>query len=195
MPKLDQIQTFERLQARLADLKAGKEVAAREIRALLTPEQIIEMDAAWVEQHELRKKRRAKTKEEELALGWKTKREVHIDAYEKAISEIDLVEAFKKLQRDAEIRQMKIYMVSYGKAIDEGKDKTTAKNIANNDLTRAGLTRMDGQIVRHLSKRDREVNAMEMALLKSFEAEMTEDEFEQAEILRDHEQAVRSKRR
>jgi hypothetical protein len=194
MPKLDQIQTFERLQARLADLKAGKEVAAREIRALLTPEQIMEMDAAWVEQHELRKKRRAKTKEEELALGWKTKREVHIDAYEKAISEIDLVEAFKKLQRDAEIRQMKIYMASYGKAIDDGKDKTTAKNIANNDLTRAGLTRMDGQTVSHISKRDKEVNAMEMALLKSFEAEMTDDECEQAEILRAHEQAVRKRR-
>ena len=79
MPKLDLTHIAERLQERLADLKAGKEVAAREIRALLDDKQLAAMDVAWAEQQELRKERRAK-----IALGWKTKREIHIEAYENA---------------------------------------------------------------------------------------------------------------
>ena len=79
MPKLDITHIAERLQERLTDLKAGKEIAAREIRALLNDEQLTAMDAAWTEQQALRKKKKARTKEEELALGWKTKREIHIE--------------------------------------------------------------------------------------------------------------------
>lgn len=55
MPKLDLTHIADRLKARLAELKAGKEVAAREIRALLNDEQLAAMDAAWVEQQDLRK--------------------------------------------------------------------------------------------------------------------------------------------
>ena len=173
MPKLDLTHIAERLKARLADLKEGKEVAAREIRALLNDEQLTAMDAAWAEQQALRKVRRAKTKEEELELGWKTKREIHIAAYESALTEADdlQVGAWEKKQRDAEIRQAKIYMDSYSKAIEDGKDKTTAKNIANNDLTRAGLRRLDGEVVGHFNKRDREVNAMEDALREQLKDE------------------------
>ena len=43
---------------------------------------------------------------------------------------------------------------------------SVAKNIANNDLTRAGLKRIDGEVIGHFNKRDREVNAMEDALRK-----------------------------
>lgn len=170
MPKLDLTHIAERLKARLANLKEGKEVAAREIRALLNDEQLTVMDAAWAEQQALRKVGRAKT-EEELKLGWKTKREIHIAAYESALTEADdlQVGAWEKKQRDAEIRQAKIYMDSYSKAIEDGKDKTTAKNIANNDLTRAGLRRLDGEVVGHFNKRDREVNAMEDALKELLE--------------------------
>ena len=168
MPKLDLTHIAERLQERLTDLKAGKEVAAREIRALLNDEQLIAMDAAWAEQQELRKKKKARTKEAELALGWKSKREIHIEAYENALNEAgDLqVGAWKKKLRDAEIRQARIYFESYGKAIDKGKDAITAKNIANNDLTRAGLNRLDHETVSRFSKRDKEVNKMEDALLE-----------------------------
>lgn len=167
MPKLDLTHIAERLQERLTDLKTGKEIAAREIRALLNDEQLAAMDAAWAEQQELRKKKKARTKEEELALGWKTKREIHIEAYESALNEAsDLqVGAWQKKLSDAEIRQARIYFESYGKAIDDGKTPDVAKNIANNDLTRAGLKRLDGiETVGWLSKRDKEVNEMEDAL-------------------------------
>jgi hypothetical protein len=79
MPKLDGTHLPDRLSARLYAPKAGEEVAARDIRALLSDEQIKVMDAAWEVQQELRKKK-AKTKDEEKALGWKTKREIHIEA-------------------------------------------------------------------------------------------------------------------
>ena len=167
MPKLDITHIAERLKERLTDLKAGKEIAAREIRALLNDEQLTAMDAAWTEQQELRKKKKARTKEDELALGWKTKREIHIEAYENALNEAsDLqVGAWQKKLSDVEIRQARIYFESYGKAIDDGKASDVAKNIANNDLTRAGLSRLDGkETVSWLSKRDKEVNEMEDAL-------------------------------
>ena len=167
MPKLDITHIAERLQERLTDLKAGKEIAAREIRALLNDEQLTAMDAAWSEQQELRKKKKARTKEDELALGWKTKREIHIEAYENALNEAgDLqVDAWQKKLRDADIRQVKIYFESYNKAIGEDKTPNVAKNIANNDLTRAGLKRLDGEETAcRLSKRDKEVNDMEDAL-------------------------------
>ena len=83
MPKLDGTHLPQRLAERLADLKADKEVAARDVKALLNDEQIAEMDAAWKEQQALRKVKRARTKEEEQELGWKTKREIYIEAYEK----------------------------------------------------------------------------------------------------------------
>jgi hypothetical protein len=57
MPKLDGTNLPSRLESRLAELRAGKEVAARDIRAPLSDEQIAEMDAAWAAQQELRKKR------------------------------------------------------------------------------------------------------------------------------------------
>lgn len=169
MPKLDLTHIAERLQERLTDLKAGKEVAAREIRALLNDKQLTAMDAAWAEQQELCKKKKAKTKEDEPALGWKTKREIHIDAYDKALNEAnDLqVGAWKKKLSNAEVRQARIYFESYGKAIDDGKAPNVAKNIANNDLTRAGLKRLDGEeAVSQFSKRDKEVNEVEEALLE-----------------------------
>jgi len=69
----------------LEELQQGKEVAARDLRALLSKEQVAAMDAAWAEQQELRKKKRARTKEEEAALGWKTKRDIHIEALQSAL--------------------------------------------------------------------------------------------------------------
>ncbi len=111
------------------------------------------------------KKRRAKTKEE-LEVGWKTKREVHIAAYENALIDAEALKvgAWEKKQRNAEIRQARIYFESYGKAINDGKSAATAKNIANNDLTRAGLKRLDDANVSRINKRDKEVNEKEATL-------------------------------
>jgi hypothetical protein len=192
MPKLDGTHLPQRLAERLADLKADKEVAARDVKALLTDEQITEMEAAWAEQQALRKVKRARTKEEEKELGWKTKREIYIEAYENALSEAneDQVDAWNNKLRDAEIRQARIYFEAYGKARDDGKDVQTSKNLANNSLTAAGLRRLDGEVVGHLNVRDKEVWAMEDAIRAEIRKNMTPEELEQLEVLEEHEMAV-----
>ena len=82
MPKLDPFQISSRLHDKLEDLLAGKEVAARDLKVLLSDERLAAMEQAWAEQKALRKKKRARTKEEEAALGWKSKRQIQIDAVE-----------------------------------------------------------------------------------------------------------------
>jgi hypothetical protein len=123
MPKLDGTHIEGRLRERLEKLRSGEEVAKREIEALLSDRQIDAMDAAWAEQQQLRKQKRARTKEEEIALGWKTKREIQIEAYERAIAQADMamLETLEGLQRKAEVRQARIYLDSYFKATKEGK--------------------------------------------------------------------------
>lgn len=192
MPKLDGTHLPQRIEQRLADLKADKEVAARDIKVLLSDEQVAEMDAAWEQQQALRKGKRARTKEEERELGWKTKREIYIEAYEKALSEAkdDQVDAWTKKLRDAEIRQARIYFETYRKARDDRKDIQTAKNMANNALTAAGLSRLDGEVVGHLSKRDKEVWEMEEAIRAQIRKNMTPEELEQLEMLEEHEKAL-----
>jgi hypothetical protein len=147
MPKLDGTHLPGRLAERLADLKADKEVAARDIKALLNDEQIAAMEAAWAEQQALRKVKRARTKEEEKELGWKTKREIHIEAYERAVKEANdgVLKEFERLQMEATKRQMRIYIDTMAEALKAGKDEDVAKNLANNALTQAKLNRMDSK--------------------------------------------------
>ena len=153
------------------------------------------MDAAWAEQQALRKKKRARTNEEEVAFGWKTKREIHIETYEQALVQADdgMLETFEQLQRDAKVRQARIYMESYSKAIDAGKTEEVAKSLANNDLTRAGLNRIDGQRLVYQSKRDSEVWKMEQQILGRIRSEMTPEELEQIELAEEHEKALRER--
>lgn len=195
MPKLDGTHIEGRLRERLEKLRSGEAVAKREIEALLSDRQIDAMNSAWEAQQALRKQKRARTKEEEAALGWKTKREIQIEAYERAIAEADaaMLATLEGLQDKAKVRQAKIYLDSYFKATKEGKTPDVARNLANNDLTRAGLKRVDGQIVGHQSKRDREVWEMEQQILGRIRSEMTPEELEQLELAEEHEKAIREK--
>jgi hypothetical protein len=197
MPKLDGTHLPERLAERLADLKADKEVAARDVKALLNDEQITKMDAAWKEQQALRKVKRARTKEEERELGWKTKREIYIETYEKALSEASdgVLEELERLQLEATKRQMRIYFATLNEALKEGKEKRVAENLANNALTRAGLRRMDGQKVgtEGLTRKDREIREMEEAIMKKAVSEMDDYEREQYELGQAYEKALREK--
>lgn len=145
MPKLNGIQILERLMERLAQLEAGEEIAAKEIRSLLTPTQQQELEDAWKEQQELRKGKRARTAEEEKELGWKTKREVRIEVFKRAVSAADGNLEKELVKREAEIarRQLRIYFDALDEAKEKGRDATEAKNYANNELTRAGLQRLD----------------------------------------------------
>ena len=197
MPKLDGTHITERLKERIAKLKNGEEVAARDLRALLTEEQTAALDAAKKAQQELKKAKRARTKEEEKALGGKSIREIHIEALEAALKEAedDELDAWEKRLRDAEIRQARIYFETLDKEMTAGKDLQTAKNKANNDLTRAGLRRLDGQIVGHLNKRDKEISELEAALIQQATDELDDYEKEQIELLKAHNKAVEENRK
>jgi hypothetical protein len=164
---------------------------------LLTEEQTAALDAAKKAQQELKKAKRARTKEEEKALGWKSIREIHIEALEAALKEAedDELDAWEKRLRDAEIRQARIYFETLDKEMTAGKDLQTAKNKANNDLTRAGLRRLDGQIVGHLNKRDKEISELEAALIQQATDELDDYEKEQLELLKAHNKAVEENRK
>lgn len=180
MPKLDGTHIHERLRLRLEQLRNGEEVARRELETLLTTQQIEAWDAAWNEQKRLRKAKRARTKEEEAALGWKSKREITIEAIQAALNESDdgLLDEFERLLQRQEIRAAKIFMASYSNAIKEGREKYSAWLLANNDLTRAGLRRADGKdrVPAGLSKRDKEIWYLEESIKKRLIAEMTEQD-------------------
>jgi len=189
MPKLDGTHLPQRLADRLADLVAGKEVAKRDIEALLNDEQKAAMDAAWQHQQALRKVKRARTKEVEKELGWKTKREIHIEAYEKAVKEAeeDVGDAFEDRLRKAEVRAAKIYLDTFFKARDEGKETYQAHLAANNELKRAHLERVENE---RTNARDKEVWAMEDAIRAEIRKNMTPEQLEQLEILEEHERAT-----
>jgi hypothetical protein len=89
MPKLCNIQIADRIRKRIAELESGKEIAAKDVRALLTDEQMARLDAAWQEQELLRMGKRAVTEEQKQALGWKSKREVRIEVFKQALDELD----------------------------------------------------------------------------------------------------------
>lgn len=194
MPKLDGTHITERLKRRLEELRRGEDVAARDLRALLTSEQEAAMDAAWAEQQALRKGKRARTKAEEVALGWKSKREIQIEALGAALREAQDGElaAWEKKLHDAEVRQGQVFFDELGKQLDDGVEMRTAKKRANNALTRADLKRLDGQLLgtQGLTPRDREIKAMEDAILQRAENELDDCERERMELQREHEKAA-----
>jgi hypothetical protein len=199
MPKLDVTHILERLTKRIEQLEAGDEIADKEIRSLLNDAQRAELDSAWEQQQQLRKNKRARTEQEQQELGWKSKRQVRIEVLKAAVATAwdGIEEEFERLKDQAEIRGAKIYFDTLNKALKDGKDKSVATNLANNAMTRAGLRRMDGQAIgtQGLTKRDREIRAMEDAIQKKAESEMDDYEREQLELLREHEKAVLENRK
>jgi len=185
MPKLNTDQRIGRLERRITELEAGEEVAIKHIRALLTEAQQQALDDALAAQVELKKAKRARTEEEKQAFGWKTIREVRLDILRNALTEAnaDLLADFKRRQDAALIRQTRIYFDSINKALKDGKDLQSARIWANNELTRAGLPRMDGLTVECENARDKQVAEMEDALRARFRSEMTADEREQLEMV------------
>jgi hypothetical protein len=159
------------------------------VKALLSDEQVAAMDTAWEEQQALRKVKRARTKEEEKELGWKTKREIYIEAYEKALIEAnaDVGDAYDERLEKSEVRAARIYLDTYFAARDEGKESYQAHLAANNELKRAHLAKVENQ---QMMARDKEVWAMEEAIRAEIRKNMTPEELEQLEMLEEHEKAL-----
>ena len=53
MPKLSSLQIFDKIEGRLRDLEAGKDIEAREINVLLTVQQRQQLEADWQAQQKL----------------------------------------------------------------------------------------------------------------------------------------------
>jgi len=144
---------------------------------------------------DLRQSKRARTKEEEQALGWRSKREIQIEVLEQVVRQADdqMLEVLDELQEKTEIRQARIFLESYSKARAAGKSEAVARTLANNDLTRAGLRRADGKVVGHYNQRDRAVWELENKLRERQKAEMSAEELEQIELLEAHDRAWANK--
>jgi hypothetical protein len=176
MPKLTEAQRYEKLREQLTALKAGKEVEARKMKTILTDVQLKAINDKWKEQLDLREKVKAKTKEQQQAAGYKSKRDVQIEVYEDAVHALDPLAVLQKELKDKEVKRAKIYMKSYTTARKEGKEKYQSESIANNDLTRAHLRRYDGVDNKYRNKRDKEVFELEAQLKKQLGIKDSEDE-------------------
>ena len=190
MPKLNTLQLEDRINDYNRRMKNGEEVAIRDIKAILSwvDTSLIEwMDIEWDEQQKLRQKKRARTEEEKAALGYKTKRDIQVEALKKAVDIVSerLLNDLENELKAKELRQAKTLLTGYETARANGKSHHTAFAFANNELTRAKLPRVDGVKVDGISDRDRELWAIEDELMEKFYNEATDEEREQYDMLND----------
>lgn len=186
MPKLNATHIPERLREAIEQLERGEEVEAKKNQSLLNVHQQKALDDAWTEQQVLRKKHKPpKTEEEKQKLGWKDKREVRIEIYKQALSELeeDISNIHLKQLAKEQAQATKAYLKGYFGATGE-QNKHSAGNIA---VRQAGFKPNLGSA---RGGRDQEVWSMEEKLLKQFEAEMTKEEREQLELFKDAEKAA-----
>ncbi len=187
MPKLNQTHLPERLKEAIQQLENGIEVEAKKNKTLLSPAQQKELEDAWTKQQALRKQYKPpKTEQEKKKIGWKDKREVRIEIYKKALAELeeDIFDIHLKQLAKEQAKATKAYLKGYFSA-GELQDRDSAGKI---EVQRAGFT-----VARHraFTERDKEVRDLEDALRKRFEAEMTDEEREQQELLKEHEASVK----
>jgi len=191
MPKLNDTHLPERLKEAINQLEEGKEVEAKKNKTLLNAKQQQALEDAWNEQQVLRKQHKPpKTEAEKKKIGWKDKREVRIEIYKQALAELEenvFDIHLKQLERE-QAKATKAYLKGYFGATD-GQDKDSAGKIA---VQRAGFI---VSTTRGMSKRDLEVRRIEDELLKRFEAEMTDEEREQRDLLKETEEAERKARK
>ena len=191
---------MERIQKRIHQLELGEEIAAKDIKALLNAQQQQQLAAALAAQVELKKIQRARTDAEKQALGWKSIREVRLDVLRAALNAANdgLLADYERRLKEKEVRQANIYLREYSEARKANKEQYAAQGAANNALTRAALPRVDGQDVNSMSKRDREVFAVEAQLKERIRSEMTAEELEQLDMLegvKRHEKTPRKARK
>lgn len=195
MPKLDATHLPSRIHARLEDLKAGVSVSVRDIKALLSAEQIQAMNDAWLEQQKLRKVKRARTKEEEKQLGWKSKREIYTEAYENALSNVE-VNALNSLRlkiQEANVKASKAYLDAFFNAKFDDKNYWEADAAGNNSLVQAGYKK-DYVNLGMKSKKD-EQEAIEKEILVHFKSKLSKEDLAQYNLLQEHEKNIKTRKK
>ncbi|MGV0981235.1 MAG: hypothetical protein ACOYB0_02610 [Polynucleobacter sp.] len=190
MPKLNPTHLPQRIREHIEQMERGEEVEAKKDKTLLDDKWQQALKDALEAQKALKKThKRPKTEEEKQAIGWKEIREVRIEIYKQALAELeeDIYDIHLKQLAKEQVKATKAYLDGYFGA-KEGQDKDSAGRIA---VTRAGFS--NGGLV--ASKRDKEVWDMEERLRKQFEAEATDEEKEQLEILRESEKSLKKRRK
>ena len=188
MPKLNTLQIEDRINDYYRRMRDGEEIAIRDIKAILNwvDGSLIQwMDDEWEQQQQLRKQKRARTEEEKAALGYKTKKDIQLEALNKARDTVSQ-QLLKNLEADLaakEQRQARVFLDGFEAAKKNHKSFDSAFAFANNELTRAGIRRVDGVMVDGISERDKEVWAIEDALEEQFYNEATKEEQEQYDML------------
>ncbi len=124
---------------------------------------------------------------EQERFGWKSIRDLRIEMYRRVLVELKggMVKAEQERLRRNEIRAARVFMAAFAKANKEGKDGRTH---GNNALRRNGFNRLDG-LDNGVTKRDREVWAMEEEIRAAQESELSDYEREQLEMSREYEKA------
>lgn len=168
MPKLDALQTAERLQRLLDKLLLDEQVASRDLRALLTQQQGEAIDTAWYEQQLLRAQKRT--------ADWKTKRQIQIEVVKTVLAEYEENElsVLETKLAEKELQQAKIFLREFFSAKQQGKNHSSAWRWANNELVRAGMKRIDEQTTQHMNTRDKEVRQMEELILARIRSDTTD---------------------
>jgi hypothetical protein len=195
MPKLNNIHLPERIQEHIAKMERGEEVEAKKDKTLLNEQQQKQLKEALAHQQQLKiTHKRPKTQEEKDAIGWKEIREVRLEIYRQALLELNqnVVADIKELQRQREAKAARVFMDAWSKAGKEGKVGNSAISSGNIALTRAGFT-PQGSI--GLTKRDGEIRALEEGLLKQFESELSSEEKEQLDLVREYEKVVKKRKK
>jgi len=195
MPKLNNTHLPERIQEHIAKMERGEEVEAKKDKTLLNEQQQKELKEALAQQQQLKKThKRPKTQEEKDAIGWKEIREVRLEIYRQALEQLsaNVVDDIRELQRQREAKAARVFMEAWSKAGKRGRVGSSAISAGNIALTRAGFT-PQGHF--GLTKRDREIKAFEEEFLKQSENELSEEEKEQLDLLREHEKAVKKRKK
>lgn len=195
MPKLNATHLPERLLEHIAKMKRGEEVEAKKDKTLLSDKWQQALKNALQAQKVLKNShKRPKTQAEKNALGWKEIREVRLAIYEQALRELndEMVSHMRQLQRQREAKAARVFMDAWSKAIDEGKDGWSARSAGHIAQTRAGFGRPQGM---GLTKRDRELQQMEEAILKQLANKSSQNNKEQKVVTKKATKTVVSKRK
>ena len=195
MPKLNNTHLPERIQEQIAKMERGEEVEAKKDKTLLNEQQQKELKEALAHQQQLKKThKRPKTQEEKDAIGWKEIRDVRLGIYKQALEELsaNVVDDIKELQRQREAKAARVFMDAWSRAGKEGKVGNSALSAGNIALTRAGFGIPQSSM---LTKRDREIRALEEGLLKQFESELSSEQKEQLDLVREQEKVVKKRKK
>lgn len=160
------------------ELRTGNQAAAKHSNTVLA--ELYEQLPILVTS---KNERRRVTQEERF--GWQTKRDIRLRLLGETLAEVNdnLLAELEQEQLKRQVREARVFLDAYFKAVDEQRNPMTAANAA---LQRNGFRRIDVQYSRGMNKRDSEVREMEEALLRRFEAEISDEEREQLKMSRDY---------